>query len=362
MTDHNAAPDDETLIEAARDGDVATLSTAIAVNPEKLQVLAKPYEHSLLHIAAFAGQLQVVDLLIAKGADVNAREKGDNTYPMHWAAAAGHLEVVQHLADAGGDVVGDGDDHDLEVIGWATCWEGVGERHRDVADFLISRGAHHHLLSAISLGLTDEVRRIVNSDHSTLEKPMSRNEGHRKPLHYAVQRNFPDMVALLLELGADPTSTDDGGYNASIYANAPGADRPLLELARDRGRVDLFNAVALGDWDSAARLLSRVASSDSKSYSAGVLHLMTKRNNVEAVRWLLDNKSNPNKLWSHWGAMVTPMHLAAWQGHIDIMRMLLDAGGDTSIHDSEHDSDVLGWARYAQREDIVQLLESRAGF
>ena len=42
---------------------------------------------------------------------------------MHWAAANGHLGVVRRLVDAGGDVVGRGDDHALEVIGWATCWD-----------------------------------------------------------------------------------------------------------------------------------------------------------------------------------------------------------------------------------------------
>ena len=68
-----------------------------------------------MHLAA--PHLAAVELLLKRGLDVNAREKGDNTYAMHWAGAAGRLDVVRRLADAGGDVVGHGDDHQLDVIG-----------------------------------------------------------------------------------------------------------------------------------------------------------------------------------------------------------------------------------------------------
>src|SRR6476469_6752817 len=112
--------------------------------------------------AGDAEPLAAVDLLLARGLDVNAREKGDNTYAMHWAAAAGKLDVVRRLADAGGDVVGHGDDHEMEVIGWASCWDGCDDdAHRAVVEFLVSRGARHHIFSAISMNLADEVRRIV---------------------------------------------------------------------------------------------------------------------------------------------------------------------------------------------------------
>jgi ankyrin repeat protein len=113
---------DGQLFEAARTGDIETLTHLLDTDPDRLNARAKPYEWSLLHAAAEKGQLAVVDELLRRGLDVNTREKGDNTYAMHWAAAAGHLDVVRRLADAGGDVVGRGDDHQGEVIGWATCW------------------------------------------------------------------------------------------------------------------------------------------------------------------------------------------------------------------------------------------------
>ena len=75
-------------------------------------------------------------------------------------------------------------------------------------------------------------------------------------------------------------------------------------------------------------------------FSEFALHLMAKRNNVSAVQWLLDHGVDPNTLWNHWGADVTPLHLAAIEGHVDVVRLLLAAGADPAIRDSMHDSDV----------------------
>src|SRR5437763_14741068 len=206
------------LFEAARNGDLPTLTALLDEHPEMLHVRAPQYEWSLLHAAGKNGHLAVVDELLKRGLDANIREEGVNTYAMHGAAASGRLDVVRRLADAGGDVVGHGDDHGLEVIGWATCWEGCDDAaHRAVADFLVSRGARHHIFSAIAMNLTDEVRRIVAADPSALNSRQSRNENHRTPLHFAVMMNRQDMIALLLELGADPLVVDGAGQPVAIY-------------------------------------------------------------------------------------------------------------------------------------------------
>lgn len=197
------------LFTAARSGDAASLTSLLDEHPDKLGVRDEPYEWSLLHAAAEGGHLAAVDLLLNRGLDVNTREKGDNTYAMHWAAAAGHLDVVRRLADAGGDVTGHGDDHALEVIGWATCWEGCDdETHRNLATFLVSRGASHNIYSAVSMNLADEVRRIVADNPAVLSQGQSHNEDFQLPLHFAVRKNLPGMVSLLIELGADPMGKD----------------------------------------------------------------------------------------------------------------------------------------------------------
>jgi ankyrin repeat protein len=349
------------LFDAAQNGDIVALTALLDAHPDRLQARNEPYEHTLLHVAALAGHLGIVDLLLARGLDVNAREKGDNTYAMHWAAAAGHLDVVRRLADAGGDVVGHGDDHELEVIGWATGWDdGDDGTHRTVADFLVNRGARHNIISAISLNLAAEVRRIVAADPAALSRPQSHNEDFRLPLHYAVLRNRPEMVALLLELGADPLATDGTGFPAAAYASSPDVDRSVMEMIRARGKMDLFTALALSEWDTADRILREsagvVGPGDPR---AGVLHLMAKRGNVAAVKWLLDHGIDPGSLWAHWDANVTPLHLAVMQGHTEVVRVLLAAGADPRIRDSKHDSDAIGWAEFFRRPDIVRILEDQ---
>ena len=56
----------------------------------------------------------------------------------------------------------------------------------------------------------DEARRIVAADPAALSRSMSRNEDYQLPLHFAVRRNRPEMVSLLLELGDRLECSDDG--------------------------------------------------------------------------------------------------------------------------------------------------------
>ena len=364
---------DGQLFAAARSGDLDTLNSLLDHHPEKLGVRDEPYAFTLLHAAAREGQLGAVDLLLRRGIDPNSREKGDNTYPMHWAAAAGKLDVVRRLADAGGDVVGHGDDHAMEIIGWATCWDGTDDAaHRAVVDLLLSRGARHHIFSAIAQNLPDEVRRIVADNPVVLSSRMSRNENHQTPLHFAVRHNRPDMVRLLLELGADPLIADGFGYPPAMYAQSPEIDRPVMEAVQkltaaeiqsaERGRratrggvMDLLAAVALGDWKTAMR----IAADNPELLRGGVLHMATKRGDARAVKWLLEHGADPNARWTHWDADVTPLHLAVLENHLDVLRLLLDARADSTIRDTKHDSDALGWAEFFQRAEMVQLLKAR---
>ena len=362
------------LFNAARNGETARLAALLDEDPTRLQVRNQPYEWTLLHAAAHQGQLAVVDLLLERGLDANERERGDNTCAMHWAAAAGHIEVVRRLAEAGGDVIGSGDDHELEVVGWATCWDGCDDAaHRAVAEFLVSSGAKHHIFSAIAMNLAEEVRRIVAADPASLNKRMSRNEDHQLPLHFAVRKKRAEMAALLLELGADPLAVDGSGYPAAVYAAEPGIDRRAMEAVRAmtsaelasaaRGHrgprvmmMDIVAALSLGDLDRSAQLWAY--GRETGDPAAGVLHVMAKRGDTRAVRWLLDHGADPNAYWAHWDADVTPLHLATLHGHEDIVRILLAGGADPRIRDSKHGGDARGWAEHSGQHTIVRLLET----
>ncbi len=90
--------------------------------------------------------------------------------------------------------------------------------------------------------------------------------------------------------------------------------------------------------------------------AAGALHLMARQGNVPAVEWLLTHGADPNALWAHWDADVTPLHLAVMMGHADVVRRLLAAGADPRIRDSKHGGDAFGWAEHFGRTEIMELL------
>lgn len=214
-----------------------------------------------------------------------------------------------------------------------------------------------------------KVRRIVARDPPALNARMSRNENNQLPLQFAVRKHRTEMIALLLQLGADPLGVDGAGQFAAVYAESPDVDRAVMQaihamtraevVSADRGHravraglIDLVASVTLADWDTSARLVR-----DNKGLLAsGALHLVAKRNDASAVKWLLDHGADPNVRWSHWEADVTPLHLAAWLGHTGVVRMLLDAGADPNIRDSLHDGDALGWAEHGDNAEVVRLL------
>jgi ankyrin repeat protein len=365
---------DGRMIVAAKNGDAKTLAALLDAHPDRMRLSVPPYDATLLH--AGARHLDVVDLLLRRGFDPNAREKGDNTYAMHWAAAAGALDVVKRLADAGGDVIGHGDDHEMEVIGWASCWEGtLTPRHRAVRDFLVSRGAKHHIFSAVAIDDADEVRRIVTANPTSLNSRQSRNENNCTALQFAVRFNRPRMVALLVELGADPLVVDGWGMPVAAYAQTADIDRPVMEKIRaltsgellsaarghraaHAGAMDLVASLALGDRETAERLLRdnpRLVDP-----GTGVLHLMAKRGDAASVSWLIQHGADPNSRWSHWDADVTPLHLAVLANHPDVARVLLDAGADLTLKDTKHESDALGWADFFENKELAEMFRHRA--
>jgi ankyrin repeat protein len=281
--------------------------------------------------------------------------------------------MARKLVDAGGDVIGEGDDHAGGVIGWATCWDGCDDdAHRGVAEFLVSRGARHHIFSAVAMNLADEVRRIVAADPAALNQRQSRNENHQTPLQFAVRMNRIAMVELLLESGADALAVDGAGMPVAAYATTPDVDLPVMQkihamtLAEfdsavrghrppNVGMMDLMAAIALRSWEHAEAI---VGANAKVVDHGGALHLLAERGDATGVKWLLDRGANPNALWAHWDAEVTALHLCARSGATDVARVLLDAGADPRIRDSKHTSDAFAWAEFLQRAEMVRLLEA----
>jgi ankyrin repeat protein len=209
--------DAEGFFDACAKGNIATLRALVEKNPALVRSADKQ-GWTGLHTAAKRGRVEIVQFLLAHGADPNAREPGDDTSPLHWAAAQGNLEIVRSLLDAGADVNGFGDDHALDVIGWATVFGSGNEHWRDVVSLLLSRGARHHIFSAIATGDLNLIRDLVRRDPTSLERRGSRNEEGRTALQYAMSLDRHDILDLLIELGADVKAKDSNGKTALAVA------------------------------------------------------------------------------------------------------------------------------------------------
>ena len=216
---------DGQIVAAAVKGNAKDLARLLAEHPAKLAITGGQWNRPLLHLAAEGGHLDCVELLLRRGFDVNQRDKFDRATALHWAAYEGRLDVVKRLVDAGADIDGAGDEHEMNVIGWATSFRKV---HRDVVEFLLARGATPTIFAAVAIGRADLVRQLVETDRRLVFRQMSKFEHRRTPLHFAVLQNQPEMVALLLELGADPSTKDDRGNTPLNYAS-PKTDKAISE-------------------------------------------------------------------------------------------------------------------------------------
>src|SRR6266851_9652258 len=116
---------DGQIIAAAKEGRARDLDSLLAQHPRKITITGSQWNRPLLHIAAAEGHLDCVNVLLRRGFDIATRDKFDNATALHWAAQFGTVEVVKRLIDAGADVDGEGDEHQIGAIGWATCFKHV---------------------------------------------------------------------------------------------------------------------------------------------------------------------------------------------------------------------------------------------
>ena len=114
----------------------------------------------LLHVATdwpghVVGVGEVVRLLVAAGADVDARFDGAHRETaLHWAASSDDVEALDALLDAGADVDADG-----AVLGGGTpLADATGFAQWAAAVRLVERGAATTLGDEAALGLLDRVR------------------------------------------------------------------------------------------------------------------------------------------------------------------------------------------------------------
>ncbi len=154
------------------------------------------------------------------------------------------------------------------------------------------------------------------------------------------------LIDLLCDHGADPDS--------AIHATAlHGELEAVNALIRRGARMDLPVAAALGRLDE-ARLLLPGASSEDRHLA---LTVAADFGHVEIVRLLLDAGEDPNRYNPVGGhSHTTPLHQAAGGGHDEVVRLLVERGARLDLKDILWQATPADWARHAGRTEIEAYL------
>ncbi len=221
-------------------------------------------------------------------------------------------------------------------------------------------------------------------------------EGYRQK----TPKNAVEIAKILLQAGAEVDAFADmyGGHYATMSmlvssshpANA-GVEIALIDTLVDFGAAveasgsakwgsPLMTALAFGFLSAAEALVRRGARVDNLAAAAGLgrladarqllatadpesrhraLALAAQHGHVEIVRLLLDagedpNRYNPDGNHSH----STPLHQAAGTGQEAVVRLLVERGARLDIKDTIYQGTPLGWAIYAGQTEIEKYLRA----
>jgi hypothetical protein len=157
------------------------------------------------------------------------------------------------------------------------------------------------------------------------------------------------LIDLLCDYGAD--------YEGVKHAVAlHGYSESLQALIRRGARIDLPVAAALGLTEDARRLLPSASPEDRHL----ALTLAADHGHVEIVRLLLDAGEDPNRYNPPGGhSHTTPLHQAALGGYEDVVRLLVERGARLDMKDILFHGTPADWARHAGRTEIETYLRAQ---
>jgi ankyrin repeat protein len=270
---------------------------------------------------------------LSRGAEVGARSAQRGETPLHNAALNGNLAMIELLVSRGADPNAR-DDHGVRPFHYAS-------RHLQGSAVQLLRrlGAHEdNLFEAINAG---DVGRV----HAFLASGIDVNapDLHGTPLHLAVATNQVAVALMLIDAGADLEAVGDPAgahplHLATLHGHAAMA-RLLIERgatleARDgHGRTPLIVAANFGKEDLAKLLLDAGADPLAKDdiYGETAILLAALSGNTKIAALLPSHGVDVNYRSGHRGA--SPLHYAAGYGQLTMVRFLVAHGADMGITD-----------------------------
>jgi hypothetical protein len=156
------------------------------------------------------------------------------------------------------------------------------------------------------------------------------------------------LIDILCDYGADADA-------ALLPALAHGEFGAVKALLRRGATLNLPVAAATGRTEEAHSLLPQASSEERHT----ALALACQHGHLEAVRLLLDagedpNRYNPVGCHSH----STPLHQAAYAGHLQVVQLLVQQGARLDTRDILFDGRPLEWAEYGGKAEIAACLRN----
>ncbi len=182
----------------------------------------------------------------------------------------------------------------------------------------------------------------------------------------AIKSGFVERVKLLIEHGADLEKLDDTYetrtkdktpyQTAMLFGQSEIADL-LVAAGAKKAQLspeDSFQVACLaGQTERAEMILKNTPDLLTKVKQRDMLCDAATNGNMSALKTMIalgfDINSERNN---------TALHQAAFHGDVPMIQLLLDAGADPTIRDTGHFQTPLGFALYAENEEVIALLET----
>ncbi|XP_023246750.1 transient receptor potential channel pyrexia-like [Copidosoma floridanum] len=262
-----------------------------------------------LHLAASIGSVEIVEEILKYNADPNTCELKKNYTPLHCAAAAGNADTVRCLLKAGADI-------NIGLSGKSPLYYAVQNagQNKDVScvRILLEAGASPNnpqvytetpLHVAASLGLAECIELLLK--YGADVRVQFGNE-RSTPLHLAAEEGNLECTRLLLQAGAIPDVTNSRGQTA-LHLAALSQSAETLDILIGAGAN-----VNAGDDNGRSPLHTAVAKAVRGS---------------DLIRILISGGALVNKP-DKFG--YTPLHIAALNENSSIVTYLLEKGADVT--------------------------------